>query len=240
MKTLTGSTGATVSYSVAGNGPPLVLVHGAFSDHDTNWAFVAPLFRQLFTVYAVARRGRGANGGDRGPYAGRRGPGRGRRGPRDWCAGLSARTLVRRSLLVAGSASSSPIASRNSCSTNRPGRTGEARRDGGARDAGARRRLGSVCLCVLREHAARADRRARPAARLRAVAPDCRRRPATLGDLRRSRVPIRPDGASRNSTSRCCCRSDPRVRETSTRPTRSQRFCRACRSTPSPGRRTRG
>ncbi|HEX2312030.1 MAG TPA: alpha/beta hydrolase [Vicinamibacterales bacterium] len=59
MKTFTGSTGATVSYSVAGDGPPLVLVHGAFSDHDTNWAFVAPLFRQLFTVYAVARRGRG-------------------------------------------------------------------------------------------------------------------------------------------------------------------------------------
>jgi pimeloyl-ACP methyl ester carboxylesterase len=59
MKTLAGSTGATVSYSIAGDGPPLVLVHGAFSDHDTNWAFVAPLFRQRFTVYAVARRGRG-------------------------------------------------------------------------------------------------------------------------------------------------------------------------------------
>jgi pimeloyl-ACP methyl ester carboxylesterase len=59
MKTISGSTGATVSYSVAGSGPPLVLVHGAFSNHETNWTFVAPLWQQRFTVYAVARRGRG-------------------------------------------------------------------------------------------------------------------------------------------------------------------------------------
>jgi pimeloyl-ACP methyl ester carboxylesterase len=60
MQTITSSTGTTVSYSVDGSGPPLVLVHGGFSDHDTNWAFVAPFFRQQFTVYAIARRGRGA------------------------------------------------------------------------------------------------------------------------------------------------------------------------------------
>ena len=60
MRTITGSTGTTVSYSVAGSGPPLVLVHGAFSDHETNWAFVAPLMQQQFSVYAMARRGRGA------------------------------------------------------------------------------------------------------------------------------------------------------------------------------------
>jgi pimeloyl-ACP methyl ester carboxylesterase len=60
MRTITTSTGTTVSYSVAGNGPPLVLVHGAFSDHETNWTFVAPLLQQQFSVYAVARRGRGA------------------------------------------------------------------------------------------------------------------------------------------------------------------------------------
>jgi len=54
------STGTAVSYTVAGNGPPLVLVHGAFSDHETNWTFVAPRFQQRFTVYAIARRGRGA------------------------------------------------------------------------------------------------------------------------------------------------------------------------------------
>jgi pimeloyl-ACP methyl ester carboxylesterase len=60
MKTITGSTGTTVSYTVDGSGPPLVLVHGGFSDHATNWTFVTPLFRDRFTVYAIARRGRGA------------------------------------------------------------------------------------------------------------------------------------------------------------------------------------
>jgi pimeloyl-ACP methyl ester carboxylesterase len=59
MHTITTRTGAIISYSVAGNGPPLVLVHGAFSDHETNWTFVAPLLRTHFRVYAVARRGRG-------------------------------------------------------------------------------------------------------------------------------------------------------------------------------------
>jgi pimeloyl-ACP methyl ester carboxylesterase len=42
-----------------GGGPPLVLVHGAFSDHETNWEFVKPLFEKRFTTYAIARRGRG-------------------------------------------------------------------------------------------------------------------------------------------------------------------------------------
>jgi pimeloyl-ACP methyl ester carboxylesterase len=60
MKTITGSTGTIVSYTVEGSGPPLVLVHGGFSDHATNWMFVTPLFRDWFTVYAIARRGRGA------------------------------------------------------------------------------------------------------------------------------------------------------------------------------------
>lgn len=60
MRTIRGSAGATVSYTVAGNGPPLVLVHGAFSDHESNWMAVTPLLQQRFTVYAIARRGRGA------------------------------------------------------------------------------------------------------------------------------------------------------------------------------------
>jgi pimeloyl-ACP methyl ester carboxylesterase len=59
MTTITTSRGATISYSVEGSGPALVLVHGSFSDHETNWTFVAPLFRQRFRVYAIARRGRG-------------------------------------------------------------------------------------------------------------------------------------------------------------------------------------
>ncbi|MGH7960937.1 MAG: alpha/beta fold hydrolase [Candidatus Binatia bacterium] len=59
MKRIPSPTGATVSYDQYGSGPPLVLVHGAFSDHKTNWEFVKPLFEKQFTVYAIARRGRG-------------------------------------------------------------------------------------------------------------------------------------------------------------------------------------
>jgi pimeloyl-ACP methyl ester carboxylesterase len=59
MQRLTSPAGATVSYDQYGRGPPLVLVHGSFSDHKTNWKFVKPLFETQFTVYAIARRGRG-------------------------------------------------------------------------------------------------------------------------------------------------------------------------------------
>ncbi|MGH8532127.1 MAG: alpha/beta fold hydrolase [Gammaproteobacteria bacterium] len=59
MQRITSPGGVTVSYENYGNGPPLVLVHGAFSDHKTNWQFVKPLFEKQFTVYAMARRGRG-------------------------------------------------------------------------------------------------------------------------------------------------------------------------------------
>src|SRR5918999_1073940 len=59
MQRIPSPAGATVSYETYGSGPPLVLVHGAFSDHQTNWQFVKPLFEQQFTVYAIARRGRG-------------------------------------------------------------------------------------------------------------------------------------------------------------------------------------
>jgi pimeloyl-ACP methyl ester carboxylesterase len=51
--------GTTVSYEKHGSGPPLVLVHGSFSDHHTNWEFVLPSLAREFTVYAIARRGRG-------------------------------------------------------------------------------------------------------------------------------------------------------------------------------------
>ena len=51
--------GVTVSYETYGSGPPLVLVHGAFSDHQTNWQFVKATLAGQFTVHAVARRGRG-------------------------------------------------------------------------------------------------------------------------------------------------------------------------------------
>jgi pimeloyl-ACP methyl ester carboxylesterase len=35
-----------------------VLVHGSFSDAETNWTYVKPLLEKQFTVYAIARRGR--------------------------------------------------------------------------------------------------------------------------------------------------------------------------------------
>ena len=59
MQRLTVHGGAIVSYDTYGAGPPLVLVHGGFSDHRTNWEFVKPLLEPHFTVHAVARRGRG-------------------------------------------------------------------------------------------------------------------------------------------------------------------------------------
>lgn len=65
-KTITTAGGTTVSYQKYGSGPPLVLVHGAFSDDDTNWEFVKPLLQERFTVYAIARRGRGETDASQG------------------------------------------------------------------------------------------------------------------------------------------------------------------------------
>ena len=59
MPRVLSPAGASVSYERYGSGPPLVLVHGGFSDHHTNWEFVRPFFEKQFTVSAVARRGRG-------------------------------------------------------------------------------------------------------------------------------------------------------------------------------------
>jgi pimeloyl-ACP methyl ester carboxylesterase len=59
MERITSPSGAAVSYDTYGSGAPLVLVHGGFSDHKTNWQFVKPLFEKHFTAYAIARRGRG-------------------------------------------------------------------------------------------------------------------------------------------------------------------------------------
>ncbi len=59
MQHIISPAGATVSYDKHGSGPPLVLVHGAFSDQKSNWEFVKPWFEKQFTMYAIARRGRG-------------------------------------------------------------------------------------------------------------------------------------------------------------------------------------
>ncbi len=59
MERIFSAAGHQISYEKYGSGPPLLLVHGSFSDHQTNWQFVKPLFESRFTIYAIARRGRG-------------------------------------------------------------------------------------------------------------------------------------------------------------------------------------
>ncbi|MGH9941099.1 MAG: alpha/beta fold hydrolase [Pyrinomonadaceae bacterium] len=66
MQRITTLDGTIISYDKYGSGPPLVLVHGAFSDHQTNWEFVKPLFEKQFTTYAIARRGRGETDATKG------------------------------------------------------------------------------------------------------------------------------------------------------------------------------
>ena len=53
--------GTPIAVFSSGSGPPLVLVHGAASDHTT-FRVVAPLFQRRFTVHAIDRRGRGESG----------------------------------------------------------------------------------------------------------------------------------------------------------------------------------
>ncbi len=66
MQHITSTDGIRVSYDCYGCGPPLLLVHGSFSDHRSNWAYVRPFFEKRFTVYALARRGRGETDATRG------------------------------------------------------------------------------------------------------------------------------------------------------------------------------
>lgn len=54
-------SGGQIGFDTYGDGPPLVLVHGAFSDHQTNWTYVKSLLAPHFRLYAIARRGRGAS-----------------------------------------------------------------------------------------------------------------------------------------------------------------------------------
>ncbi len=51
----------------SGNGSPLILVHGASTDH-TSFRFLTPLLEQQFTIYSIDRRGRGESG-DSGEYS---------------------------------------------------------------------------------------------------------------------------------------------------------------------------
>ncbi|MDQ4047934.1 MAG: alpha/beta hydrolase, partial [Actinomycetota bacterium] len=59
--------GTTIAVWRTGDGPPLVLVHGAAADHS-RWAPVLPALEERFTVLAIDRRGRGGSG-DADDYA---------------------------------------------------------------------------------------------------------------------------------------------------------------------------
>lgn len=59
--------GTEIAVFTTGEGPPLVLVHGAAADHTT-FRVVGPRLATRYTVHAIDRRGRGASG-DTLPYA---------------------------------------------------------------------------------------------------------------------------------------------------------------------------
>ena len=52
----------------SGDGPPLMLVHGATADH-TAFRVVGPRLAATFTIHAIDRRGRGASGDGAGQYS---------------------------------------------------------------------------------------------------------------------------------------------------------------------------
>jgi pimeloyl-ACP methyl ester carboxylesterase len=53
--------GTRIAVFATGDGPPLMLVHGASADHTT-FRVVGPLLASSFMVHAIDRRGRGASG----------------------------------------------------------------------------------------------------------------------------------------------------------------------------------
>ena len=59
--------GTPIAVFGSGDGPPIVLVHGAAADHPT-FRVLGPLLVPMFTTHAIDRRGRGASG-DTAPYA---------------------------------------------------------------------------------------------------------------------------------------------------------------------------
>ncbi len=67
MEHVNSKDGTPIAFERGGSGPPLILVHGAASDH-ARWTPVLPALQEYFTVYAVDRRGRG-HSGDSDDYA---------------------------------------------------------------------------------------------------------------------------------------------------------------------------
>jgi pimeloyl-ACP methyl ester carboxylesterase len=68
MQTIMSQDGTQIAYERTGTGPPLVFVHGSWTNH-TAWRLVLPTLTQQFTVYAVDRRGCGQSGPYRADHA---------------------------------------------------------------------------------------------------------------------------------------------------------------------------
>ena len=68
MDNVTSADGTKIAFEKSGNGPPLILVHGA-SASSARWGNVRPLLEKQFTVVSVDRRGRGESGDGSGPYS---------------------------------------------------------------------------------------------------------------------------------------------------------------------------
>lgn len=67
LKSVKSPDGTEIACHVAGDGPPLVLVHGTSADH-TRWASIIARLAARWTTYAMDRRGRGASS-DRSQYS---------------------------------------------------------------------------------------------------------------------------------------------------------------------------
>src|SRR3954454_23979749 len=67
LHTTTSADGTTIAYDRLGEGPPVVLVAGAFNTRSTT-APLAAVLRDRFTVFNLDRRGRG-DSGDTPQYA---------------------------------------------------------------------------------------------------------------------------------------------------------------------------
>jgi pimeloyl-ACP methyl ester carboxylesterase len=60
--------GTRIAVFSSGDGPPVVLIHGASADHTT-WRNTGPVLARMFRIHAIDRRGRGASGDGQGEYA---------------------------------------------------------------------------------------------------------------------------------------------------------------------------
>jgi pimeloyl-ACP methyl ester carboxylesterase len=67
VQEIVSQDGTSIAVWRSGEGPPLILVHGAAADHN-RWAPVLPALEERFTVLAIDRRGRGQSG-DADDYA---------------------------------------------------------------------------------------------------------------------------------------------------------------------------